>query len=439
MSSTEIGNRLLQDWVKSYLIYTDNSEPSEQFRLWTAIAGIASCLKRKCWLDWGTLTFYPNMYIVLVGPSGAARKGTAMRPVYKMLSELNVRMSAQATTRESLIRQLAQSTDSNINPNGGQMSLHSSLTIYSPELTVFLGFNNMALMSDLTDWYDCIDKWNYSTKDTKLSDNITNVWVNLFGATTPTMIRSALPSDAVGLGLTSRIIFVYSRRKDKACPITFQSAEEKELEKYLLHDLEQISMLSGAFSVTEEFINTYVDWYTETDKLCEEVISDDRFQGYIERRPNHLMKLSMIFSAARSNDMLITKQDFLGALELLTNTEKNMPLVFGAGGTNQMSGSLDKIVRFIALRKTVDYSEILTKFIHEVDERGLNQILQSLENMGAIQALIYIDEDRQKKVRAYSFTNPKYIPDYEETIAYQHRKAEECKIESRRTAQEHTD
>ena len=66
--------RALKDWIDSYLDFVDNSEPPQMFKLWCAISVIASALERKCYLSWGTLTFYPNIYIVLVAPSGKARK-----------------------------------------------------------------------------------------------------------------------------------------------------------------------------------------------------------------------------------------------------------------------------------------------------------------------------------------------------------------------------
>ena len=61
-------DRILDSWIDNYLIYTDNSEPPRMFRLWSAISVIAAVLQRKCKLPWGTLTFYPNLYTVLVGP-----------------------------------------------------------------------------------------------------------------------------------------------------------------------------------------------------------------------------------------------------------------------------------------------------------------------------------------------------------------------------------
>ena len=102
--------RIVDDWIEGYLKYTNNTEPPDSFREWVAVSVVASCLRRKCVLNWGSLIVYPNMYIVLVAPSGKARKGTAMRPGLKMLQEQGIKLAAEAITREALIRELNEST-----------------------------------------------------------------------------------------------------------------------------------------------------------------------------------------------------------------------------------------------------------------------------------------------------------------------------------------
>ncbi|MEG0299766.1 MAG: hypothetical protein RR609_09400, partial [Aurantimicrobium sp.] len=121
------------------------------------------------------------MYIVLVAPAGRARKGTAMRPAQKYLTNLGTKLAASTVTREALIQTLEEAQDM-IMDNHDKPYSHASLTIFSPELTVFLGYNNMQLMSDLTDWFDCADRWEYRTKNAGTSI-ITGVYINLIGAT----------------------------------------------------------------------------------------------------------------------------------------------------------------------------------------------------------------------------------------------------------------
>ena len=121
-------SRILDDWIDSYLKYTDVSEPPKTYRLWSAIATISAVLQRKCYFQWGALTFYPNMYIILIGPP-AARKGTAMDQARPFLEKLDIKMAAEAITREALIRELGKATDNTI-INGSIQSYH----LLSPSL-----------------------------------------------------------------------------------------------------------------------------------------------------------------------------------------------------------------------------------------------------------------------------------------------------------------
>ena len=111
--------RKLNDWIDSYLEYTKNSEPPDLYKEWVAVSVVASILQRKCSLPWGDITFYPNMYIVLTGPSGKARKSTAMGPGMKLLRDMGVKLAAESITREALIRELKQSNATQVDPVSG--------------------------------------------------------------------------------------------------------------------------------------------------------------------------------------------------------------------------------------------------------------------------------------------------------------------------------
>jgi hypothetical protein len=367
--------RITDNWIKSYLEYTDNTEPPELYREWVAVSTVAAVMQRKCFLRWGDLTFYPNMYIVLVGPSGKCRKGTAMNPAAKMLRDLGVPMAAEAITREALIRELKKANNTDINPKTGEVTLHSSLTIFSQELTVFLGYNNVALMSDLTDWYDCRDKWTYRTKNMGV-DEIINVWVNLIGATTPELVQTTLPRDAIGGGLTSRIIFVYEEDKGKLVPDPFLTEKELKLREDLLIDLERIGTLRGEFRVTPQFLDRYIDWYIQ--QHSNPPFEDARFSGYIERRPNHLFKLCIIHSAAMSESLIINEDIFNMSLSLMERTEKKMPLTFAGVGKSANADVLSRVMAYIGLNGRVSYERLMNAFYYDADRDTMDKILATL-------------------------------------------------------------
>jgi len=375
--------RHTEDWLESYLDYTKNSEPPRLFKVWTALSVIASALQRKCSLPWGTLTFYPNLYVVLVAPSGKARKGTAMGPGMDFLEDLDIKLAAEATTRESLIREIKNSNDTIIYPDG-RTEFHASLTIYSQELTVFLGYQNRQLMSDLTDWYDCRKRWTYRTKSMG-TDDIIGIWINLFGATTPDLIQTSLPLDAIGGGLTSRMIFIYEQKKGKIAPVPFLTEEEINLRKELLMDLEQIQMLQGEFQVTPEFLDLWIAWYTSQEDSPP--FQDDRFAGYFERRPTHAMKLSIILSASRSNKLLIEKQDLEKAIRLLEETEIKMPYTFSGVGKSSSADTVNRVMTEIGIQKRCTFAHLMGRFYRDVDKIMLQRIIESLEAMNFIRVV----------------------------------------------------
>ena len=373
-------DRQVPDWIDGYLELTDNSEPPVSFRMWAAIHTLAAVLQRKCVLPWGPLSFYPNLYIVLIAPPGAARKGTALGPALDFLTEpeLGIKLAAEAITREALIRELKNANETVINPFTGEMTFHSSLTIHSQELTVFLGYQNSQLMSDLVDWFDCRKRWTYRTKWSG-TDEIIGVWVNLIGATTPDLIQTSLPIDSIGVGLTSRMIFVYEERRGKSVADPFLSQREKDLRIMLLHDLERIKLLSGAFKVSADFIEFWLEWYPKQEIY--RPFEDVRFGGYFERRPTHIMKLSMLVNVARTDKMLITRLDLERAIRILDFTEKKMFYTFRGVGKSPYASVLTKIMNFIGMKRQTSVNEIMTFFVRDVTKQDLDKVLESIQMM----------------------------------------------------------
>ncbi len=320
------------------------------------------------------------MYVVLVGPP-AARKGTAMDQAKPFLDDLDIRVSAESTTREALIRALRETTDNIVSAEGTLRALHSSMTIWAQELTVFLGYNNLQLMSDLTDWYDCRPRWTYRTKHEGV-DEIIGVYVNLFGATTPDLIRSSMPLDAIGGGLTSRMIFVFEPNKGKVVPYT---SLDQKLKDSLLKDLRRIHMLSGRFRVEKGFRDDWINWYIEQEG--KPPFNDSRFAGYFERRATHILKLSCIISAARSDEMIISRKDLERAISFLEKTEIKMSQTFSGVGKSSHADVLAKVMSDIGMAGEVNMSSMIEKYRSDADKWTMEKIVETLAAMKYIKII----------------------------------------------------
>lgn len=375
------GKRRLDNWISGFLEYTKEFEPPDSFLLWTAISTIGAALQRKVRLEWGADVYYPNFYIVLVAPPGRARKGTAMKPARDILRELKIPLSADRTTLAALVQDLSSASDSYIDRSKGVSIAHSSLTIFSPEFSVFCGKDNMDLLMNLADWFDCDSLWENKTK-TQGVEEIHGVFVNLIGATTPHLVQKNFNEMIVGGGLASRIIFICEQNRRFASPSPFfvLSEEGRKLKQDLVHDLAVIRNLAGPVKITEEFLKKYHDWYINQPEECP--FDPYHFGSYWSRRSVHLRKLAMVIVAARQNNLTLTGVDFDAALTLLEQAEDKMPDVFAGVGASSDSELIHRVAQFIYRKKEVTFGEIMREFLMDTNLEQLRHILNGIKEAG---------------------------------------------------------
>jgi hypothetical protein len=377
--------RILTDWIEGYIEYTADEEPPRKFHEWMSISVIAAALQRKCCLRWGSLIFYPNFYIILVAPAGRARKGTAMAIAEKYISEMMIPLSPDTTSLQALISRMCECTNTEEETEEGYFESHSSLTAFAPELTVFLGFANKELISALCDFYDCRPRFEYRTISRGIEE-IVGVYLNLIGATTPELIKGSMSAETIGTGLPSRMIFVYEHKIEKrvVCPFYMLSPEGQELKRKLIEDLTKIRSLKGDFKVSKDFLGYWTEWYGNYPDECP--FDPAHFGSYWERKPAHVMKLSMVMSASRSNDKIIQVSDLKRSIKLIEETEHKMPYVFQQVGTSSQAENIQRIMNFIAMKREISTKDLMKEFILFVTQTELDGILSALHMSGFIKA-----------------------------------------------------
>jgi hypothetical protein len=293
-----------------------------------------------------------------------------------LLQDINgILMASESTTREALIRDMKDGITTFTDPTDGMLKFHSSVTVFSEELSVFLGQQNIKFLADLTDWFDASDQWTYRTKGSG-TDKLVGVCVNILGATAPDWLRSILPQEAFGGGFTSRVIFVVEESKRQIVADPRIPIEIQEMRPKLVHDLEIISSMAGEMKFLDTTMDLYTDWYTKQSRSP--VIKDPHFAGYCERRAIHVLKLSMVVSASRSSDCIITPEDFKRALALLESVEPKMPRAFLGLGRARYSEMTAQIFEYLKKVKQCSQADILNKFDLDLDEYTLQLIMKTL-------------------------------------------------------------
>lgn len=390
-------SRELDNWLDSYLKYTDNTESPVSYHTWCGLSVIAGALQRRVYLQWGLAeTIYPNLYVVLIGPSGRTRKGTAIGIAKSMLKATpGITVVPESSSgRQAMILAMKRASKNFEDPIDGKIKFHCSVTAFSEELSVFLGQGDIAYLSNLTDWYDSKDDWEYETVG-RGKDSLQGLCLNLCGGTAPDWIQSMIPQEALGGGFTSRVIFIVEEKKRKIVPEYVVDDETRELGEKLQRDLERIANLAGEMRFDEEGKQAYVDWYIDQDtKLSagQAAIPDTRFAGYCERRATHLRKLMLVCSASRGDDLRLTKADFLKAKGLLEAAEVKMGRTFGGLGKARNSAETDTVMDFIREMGTTTRQMLLKKFYRDIDPMTLSTVETTLEQAGKIKIKLLVQQ-----------------------------------------------
>lgn len=405
--------RKCKNILKSYLNYTSQSESPTRYHIWCFLGIVAAALRRKTWIDMGFFKVYSNMFIVLVGPPGA-RKTIAIRIATSLVSDnSNVHISADCTTREALIKAMkdAQETMS-LGENETKIGFHSSLTIVSEELSVFLGKDNHALLSFLTNLYDCSDRWEYRTKNMG-TDILHGTWLNMLAATTPAWLCGSIPLTAIGGGFTSRIIFIVEDGPRHKKSIPSITEEEMRIREDIIFDLEQIALLQGEVKLSmgdsgapiEEHKVTqgvhkgnvsgcaycwFDDWYiNKTDKLE----SDSRFSGYSSRKHVHMLKVAMLLSICEGDGLVVDKSHLELALGLIDELEDKMVDAFGAVGRSDVALDVDDILNTIKVAKKIPRKDLVRGLWRDVSPLKFDQAVRQLIEMKYIHQYISPDNN----------------------------------------------
>lgn len=391
--------RELDNWLDAYLEYTENTESPTSYHMWCGLATIAGALQRKVYLRWGIgQVIYPNLYVVLIGPSGRTRKGVALGIAKDLLKQIpGVTVAPESSSgKQSTILVMKRAGLDFVDPSDNKTKRHCSVTAFSEELSVFLGQGDIAYLSSLTDWYDSKDDWEYETVG-RGKDSIKGVCLNLVGGTAPDWIQSMIPHEAVGGGFTSRIIFVVEEAKRKIVPEHTMTVREIELQEMLVRDLERISKLVGESVMSRAVKDLYVAWYIEQNTRTESgspAIDDPRFAGYNERRATHLRKLLLVSAAARGDDLIIQPDDFHRAVRFLESAERNMHKTFGGFGKGKNSDGTEVIKEYICKVGSTTRKQVLSRFYRDVDASTLTSIEETLRQMGVIKVSLLKDLDK---------------------------------------------
>lgn len=391
--------------------FTRDTESPDSYHFWSGATIIGAATKRQCFLNLNYFQIYPNLYSIIVGPSGA-RKSAAVSLASKIADKAGIRKFSDKITAAALIKDLSETTEKYV--IGTEVEFSSPLLIYSSELGVFMGPDayGSGVISDLTDLYDCPTNWEKKTIS-RGSESVLGPFVSMLAASTPQTLKDVIPPASVGQGFTSRIIFVWGGGRRKKAPIPVWDEGHTMLERNLVHDLKEISKVRGLFRFDGGGLRLYKENYLDRPEP-EDEYEDERLRGYSSRKDIHTLKLAMVLSLADSDALIINEQHMAAAIESIKWIDSGLANVFSGHGNSATAEDAARIFREIqkACGRGAGYAkypDLVKSNYRHLNSQEIDIVLATLLNAGAIDEVIMRDPKTEKVIKVFRVLDNNFI------------------------------
>lgn len=376
-----------------YYVANKSSDSPKIYHRWSAASAIAATLKRNVWviMPLGGWKLYPTTYTLLVGRPGLG-KGLAMNEAMDVVKEANVvNVISGKLTMPYVLDLLHKGFQPSLSPGvSGNITINANVDhsafMYSSELSVFMNAYKDTIET-LTDLWDTLDKPFMTGSRQWAGKVIPSPSLNLLGGSAPEWLAKAIPADAVGGGFTRRVNFVYANKKE--IPLQRNGTNYQQVRDHLVRDLREIANLRGVFTFGPGFEPLFEAYYNAAEP---DEFADAASSGYITSKPAHAMKLAMVNSVARADDLVITQDDWKRAVDMVEEAEDGMRRVFRAIGTSSFVVASDRILRYLewkAANPTPTHQatrqELMKILWQDINGTGeLDMVTQMLEEAGYI-------------------------------------------------------
>lgn len=378
-------DRKLPSWVDGFFTFTEKTDSPALFRQWSGIFAVAAALERKVFIRTTKGPLYPNVYTVIVGPPGAGKTVSA-GIASDMLRKLNGHhIAPSSVTRASIIDALESASRNYMLPKGAGIEHFHSLAVISEELGILIPAYENDFMNVLTGIYDN-RPYSETRRSSKLNINLPAPQINLMAATTPSFLNNLIPEGAWDQGFMSRVVMIYSGASAPG-DLFAESTTDETLFKFLSEDLKTIGMLQGQMTFDQDAADTLITWHRTGVDGGPPIPDHPRLVNYNKRRTAHLLKLCMIMSASRSNDLKITMEDFVEALDYLVAAESFMPDIFKAmrtgGDVNVMDETWHHVYKlFMRENKPIAEGRIVAFLSERTPAHNVMRVLEVMTRQG---------------------------------------------------------
>jgi hypothetical protein len=368
-------------FIKDYIDTLEPlSEAPVQFHIGAALMLIAAAVRRNVYVQWGFVHLFPNLYVIIIGRSGMARKTTALMPVAKIFTAVYPKgFFTNVTSAEAFYTAFTENPD--------------NVMVYS-EFKTFLdnikkGYGE-GLMIEITNLWDNPDSLNINFKKIDEEKRIVkNPSLSIFAATTVEWLT--LSEVEISGGFFGRFLPILGSSK-RVKYIAKPPALDKQKFEALMKKLEEISGKRGECTFTEEATQKIEQIYKVLSDEYDKLPNQHLLSSHWSRIQPHIIKIAMILKLSeyppkleidkeaieRASTIMryITKyyRHLMGSMPLSDEMKKENKILELLGGAKKDGLKHSELLRQMGLGAPQFYGLITTLIekeeIVKIDERS---------------------------------------------------------------------
>ncbi|MDA2929102.1 YfjI family protein [Acidobacteria bacterium AH-259-O06] len=366
-------------FIRDYLNWAvPRTEAPLGFHLAAVIVGLAIVLARKCEIQVGDLTFYPNTYAVCVGESTLVRKSHSINMLRRVLEKVEKKLKLE--------HGFFLADDGS--PEGFLVELREK----QRGVRVFNEFGNFQRQTKKRDYlggfpglftelYDCPNT--YRKQLSQSAFQIERPFLCLLGATTREWLVDGMDESDIRGGYLARFLLFPGKEEPELIPIT--PPRNEETEEQLAQQLAELSKISGAFEPTEKAKKVYSDWYI---KHREELKQPGMglLSAYYGRLEGYVWKIAFIFEATTKPKLQsISEASTQLAIQFVERLKKDLkPLIQNELQPNPLAKLLERVRRMIhKAGPRITRTQLLEN--SHLTSRQLDMVIKTLEEREEIE------------------------------------------------------
>lgn len=279
------------DW---YLYGAGLSKVPPQFHLWAGIGALAAAVGDRVWFEKFTdEKLYPNLYVMLIGPSGTGKNQAWRRAQRRMEmlpsdEQLAVRLYRGKITAEAILSRL------------GNKKHGSRIWLVTPELAMQVG-NGPKAESFITHMTELFDGDTVFQDDTRTSGqhHITNPVINWgSGTTNEWLLRAVGKQDILG-GFFARICAIPGERTPERYAKVIYPHDHREVDAWCSAYLTYLTHVTGRFTWDDAADELHTWWYENRAEPDNPLL-----WNYYEHGDNMVYKLGMLMALSDQHKLV---------------------------------------------------------------------------------------------------------------------------------------